>query len=125
LSDRVHLVGPVDSEGVRRLIQGARAFVLPSFAEGLPVVIMEALALERPVIASSIAGTPELVDAACGWLVPAGSIAAIADAMEAAIDAPDQTIAAMGREGRARVAALHDADCNARVLVAAIEAATA
>ncbi|MEH3159094.1 MAG: glycosyltransferase [Sphingomonas taxi] len=121
LAEQVRLIGPVDGAGVRRLLQEARAFVLPSFAEGLPVVIMEALALERPVIASAIAGTPELVDARCGWLVPAGSVEALASAMEAAIDAPDATIAAMGQEGRRRVAALHDADTNARALIEAIE----
>jgi len=120
LEERVRLIGPVDGPGVRRLLQAARAFVLPSFAEGLPVVIMEALALERPVIASAIAGTPELVDAACGWLIPAGSVEALATAMEAAIDASDATITAMGQEGRRRVAALHDATVNAQALVAVI-----
>jgi glycosyltransferase involved in cell wall biosynthesis len=122
LGDRVELLGSIDGAGVRRLLEDSRVFVLPSFAEGLPVVIMEALALQRPVIASAIAGTPELVDAGCGWLVPAGSPDAVADAMEAAIDASDETIAAMGREGRRRVAAQHDAASNARALVAAIAA---
>ena len=122
LIEEVRLVGSLDGAGVRRLIEGARAFVLPSFAEGLPVVIMEALALERPVIATAIAGTPELVDAACGWLVPAGSAEAVADAMAAAIDAPPEAIAAMGREGRRRVAERHDAARNARALMAAIAA---
>lgn len=123
LDAHVRLIGPLDGAGVRRLLQEARVFVLPSFAEGLPVVIMEALALERPVIASAIAGTPELVDTGCGWLVPAGSVEALAAAMEAAIDAPDTTITAMGQEGRRRVAALHDAAVNARALVAAIDPA--
>ena len=123
LIEEVRLVGSLDGAGVRRLIEGARAFVLPSFAEGLPVVIMEALALERPVIATAIAGTPELVDAACGWLVPAGSAEAVAAAMAAAIDAPPEAIAAMGREGRRRVAERHDAARNARGLMAAIAAA--
>ena len=125
LDDEVRLVGTLDGAGVRRLIEGARAFVLPSFAEGLPVVIMEALALERPVIATAIAGTPELVDAACGWLVPAGSAEAVADAMAAAIDAPTDTIRAMGREGRRRVAEHHDAARNAAALVEAIGRAEA
>ena len=120
LGGQVRLIGPIDGAGVRRLLESARAFVLPSFAEGLPVVIMEALALERPVIASAIAGTPELVDPGCGWLVPAGSAEAVADAMEAAIDATDERIAAMGREGRRRVAERHDANRNARALVDAI-----
>lgn len=120
LEEHVRLLGALDGAGVRRLIEGARAFVLPSFAEGLPVVLMEALALERPVIATAIAGTPELVDGGVGWLVPAGSAQAVADAMAAAIDAPDDVIAAMGREGRRRVAERHDAARNARALLDAI-----
>jgi glycosyltransferase involved in cell wall biosynthesis len=44
-----------------REIAGCDAFVLPSLMEGLPVVLMEAMALERPVIASRVAGIPELV----------------------------------------------------------------
>ena len=53
--------------------------VLPSFAEGLPIVIMEALALGRPVVSTYIAGIPELVQhGESGWLVPAGSVAALA-----------------------------------------------
>ena len=122
LERHIQLLGPLDGAGVRRLLEESRVFVLPSFAEGLPVVIMEALALQRPVIASAIAGTPELVDASCGWLVPAGSAEAVADAMETAIAASDETIAAMGREGRRRVAERHDADRNARGLIDAIEA---
>ncbi|NJC33723.1 glycosyltransferase involved in cell wall biosynthesis [Sphingomonas jejuensis] len=125
LDHHVHLLGSLDGAGVRALLERSRAFVLPSFAEGLPVVIMEALALERPVIATAIAGTPELVDAGCGWIVPAGSAAAVADAMEAAIDASDATIAAMGTEGRRRVADAHDAERNARSLTRAIEEARA
>jgi len=122
LADQVRLLGSLDGAGVRRLLEDSRAFVLPSFAEGLPVVIMEALALQRPVIASAIAGTPELVDAGCGWLVPAGSAEAVADAMEAAIDASDAQIAAMGQEGRRRVAERHDSARNAALLVDAITA---
>ena len=124
LERQVRLLGALDGAGVRRLLEGARAFVLPSFAEGLPVVIMEALALERPVIATAIAGTPELVDAGVGWLIPAGSAAAVADAMAAAIDAPADLIAAMGREGRRRVAERHDAARNARGLADAIAVAS-
>lgn len=125
LENQIELLGAIDGAGVRRLLEASRVFVLPSFAEGLPVVIMEALALQRPVIASAIAGTPELVDAGCGWLVPAGSPEAVADAMEAAIDASDETIAEMGREGRRRVAHYHDAAHNAQALIAAIEASPA
>ena len=61
------------ADEVRQHILDARALVLPSFAEGLPVVIMEAMALRRPVISTYVAGIPELVrDGEHGWLVPAG-----------------------------------------------------
>ena len=120
LHDRVTLVGALDGDGIRREMVDARAFVLPSFAEGLPVVIMEALALGRPVVVTAIAGTPELVDATCGWLVPAGSVDRLVDALEAVLDAPVERLEAMGAEGRARVARLHDAEANAHALAALI-----
>lgn len=117
LEDRVKLVGWKTPAEVREAILAARAFILPSYAEGLPVSIMEALALRRPVIATYVAGVPELVlDGVCGWLTPAGDIDAIANAMRAVIDADVQTIAAMGEEGRRRVTALHDIDKEAAKL---------
>jgi len=120
LAAQVTLVGALDGAGVARELEQARAFVLPSFAEGLPVVIMEALALCRPVVVSAIAGTPELVDTTCGWLVPAGDVDALADAMAQALDAPPERLQAMGEAGRARVLAAHDAEANARALTALI-----
>ena len=116
LHDVVELMGWASSETVIAQLLQARAMVLPSFAEGLPVVIMEALALERPVIVTAIAGTPELVDSDCGWLIPAGSIDALVDAMRAALDAPVDVLAKMGRIGRERVAEQHDAGQNGRQL---------
>ena len=71
LEDNVTLLGWQDSQEVRTHLGTARTLVLPSFAEGLPVVIMESLALGRPVISTFIAGIPELVDADVGWIVPA------------------------------------------------------
>lgn len=118
LGDKVTLAGNCDAATVRRHLLESRAFVLPSFGEGLPVVIMEALALERPVIASAIAGTPELVDARCGWLIPAGAVEPLVDAMTAALTAPPETLARMGAEGRARVLAAHDARRNGPELLA-------
>lgn len=112
----VQLAGWANSETVIDNLLASRAMVLPSFAEGLPVVIMEALALERPVIVSAIAGTPELVDADCGWLIPAGSIDALVTAMGLAMEAPADRLADMGRVGRARVAAQHNTSVNGRQL---------
>jgi glycosyltransferase involved in cell wall biosynthesis len=116
LTGRVRLLGWRSSDDVRKALTASRAMVLPSFAEGLPVVLMEALALGRPVIATSIAGIPELVDHSNGWLVPAGSVDALAEAMKAVLDAPHQQLHAMGRVGQHRVLAMHDPDSNARHL---------
>ena len=122
LQDRVVITGYLSAEGVRAAVAASRAMVLPSFAEGLPVVIMEALALRTPVIVTQIAGTPELVDSQCGWLIPAGAIEPLADAMEAALAAPPETLRAMGEIGRARVLEQHDALRNARALGEAVGA---
>ena len=66
----------------------ARALVQPSFYEGLPVVIMEAMALARPVISTYVGGIPELVEHnKTGWLVPASDDSALAGAMAAALEA--------------------------------------
>lgn len=112
LSDNVELVGWANSDEVVRHLLSSRAMVLPSFAEGLPVVIMEALALERPVIVSAIAGTPELVDEQCGWLIPSGSVDALVDALESAIKASPQELSKKGKIGRERVIALHSSRTN-------------
>jgi glycosyltransferase involved in cell wall biosynthesis len=80
---------------------------------------MEALALGRPVIATSIAGIPELVQPGIsGWLAPAGSADALADAMRLALQASPAELAQMGRAGAARVARDHDARVAARQLAA-------
>lgn len=116
LGARVRLLGWRAPAQVHEALGQARAFVLPSFAEGLPVVLMEALGVGRPVIATAVAGIPELVNADTGWLVPCGSAKALSHAMAAALDAAPEELDAMGRAGRARVAAMHDPDVNARRL---------
>ncbi len=108
LGARVQFTGWVAEARVRELLAQARCFVLPSFAEGLPVSIMEAMAAGRPVIASAIAGIPELVrPGETGWLVPAGDVDALAGAMEEAARASADALRAMGRAGAARVRAQH------------------
>lgn len=109
LGDHVDMPGWLTNEEIRARILEARAVVLPSFAEGLPVVLMEALALGRPVITTLVAGTPELVgDGVCGWLVPAGSDERLAAAIEQCLNASDSQIQTMGEVGRARVLDMHD-----------------
>lgn len=108
VADRVVLHGWGTNDQVRELIAAGRALLLPSYAEGLPVVIMEAFALGRPVISTTIAGIPELVDESCGWLVPPGQHDALVSAMRSALSASPVKIEAMGREGRRRVMQFHD-----------------
>jgi glycosyltransferase involved in cell wall biosynthesis len=124
LQQHVHLVGVQSSSEIREALARARAFVLPSFAEGLPVVIMEALALARPVIVTAVAGIPELVDSGCGWLIPAGSEDALADAMIEVLEASPDELDRRGHVGRERILRLHDAQSNAALLVQAITSST-
>lgn len=110
LQDSITITGWASGEEVREHLAASRALVLPSFAEGLPVVIMEALALGRPALTTYIAGIPELVEpGVCGWLVPAGSVEALAAAMLEALTMPVERLARMGEEGRRRIRASHDA----------------
>lgn len=112
----IELRGWQTNSEVRQALSDSRALLLPSFAEGLPVVIMEAFALGRPVISTYIAGIPELLDSSCGWIVPAGSVEALAAAMRAALLASPQTLVAMGVEGRKRSVAQHDVTASAAQL---------
>ncbi len=110
LGTRVRITGWLSNDAVRREIVAARGFVLPSFAEGLPVVLMEALALGRPVVTTYVAGIPELVqDGVNGWLIPAGSVEALADALRRLLQTPTPELAKMGAAGAKSVAILHDA----------------
>jgi glycosyltransferase involved in cell wall biosynthesis len=120
LERRVRITGWATGDRVRDEVNAARALVLPSFAEGLPVVIMEALALRRPVISTYVAGIPELVEnEKCGWLVPAGDVPSLVVAMRKALEASPEELERMGAEGRRRVLERHDARHAARLLAEA------
>jgi glycosyltransferase involved in cell wall biosynthesis len=86
LGDRFVMLGYRDD--TTRLIAAADLFVLASHHEGLPVTVMEALTLGVPVVATAVGGLPEVVDDGNGILVPPGDSAALADAIERALD-PD------------------------------------
>lgn len=117
LAGHVTLAGWADEAGVRAVLAESHALILPSFAEGLPMVIMEAMAAARPVIATYVAGIPELVrDGVTGWLVPAGDAKALARAVRELAALPPAARARMGQAGRARVLARHDMHAEAAKL---------
>jgi len=111
LKDHVHLTGAISTERLREELLLARALVLPSFAEGLPMVIMEAMALRRPVLTTYIAGIPELVrPGENGWLFPAGSIEELAEAMEDCLSKSPAELMHMGDAAHVRALERHSAD---------------
>lgn len=119
LQKQVHITGWISSEQVREEILASRAMVLPSFAEGLPVVIMEAMALRRPVLTTAVAGIPELVrNEESGWLFSAGSVGELADAMVSCLATPATTMQAMGEAAQARVLHRHSIETEALKLAA-------
>ena len=117
LQDHVILTGSLTGEQVREEILRCRALVLPSFAEGLPIVIMEAMAAGRPALTTYVAGIPELVQhGENGWLIPPGSVDELVVAMEAALDCPPDQLAMMGARGRERTRERHLIDTQASKL---------
>jgi glycosyltransferase involved in cell wall biosynthesis len=117
LGGQVRLAGAISTELLRQELLESRGLVLPSFAEGLPMVIMEAMALRRPVLTTFIAGNPELVRSGeTGWLIPAGCVDALAAAMEEFLACPPERLRAMGEAAYVRVRERHSVDVQAEML---------
>jgi colanic acid/amylovoran biosynthesis glycosyltransferase len=126
LSAHARITGWISAAQVRNEILAARALVLPSFAEGLPVVIMEAMALRRPVLTTYIAGIPELVRSGeDGWLFPAGSVEAMEQALRECLAMPPDGLQKIGDSAYERVTRRHDVDLEAAKLAALFRAAGA
>lgn len=118
LGDRVRFTGYLSQGDVAGVLADADALCLPSFAEGVPVVLMEAMAAGRPVISTRITGIPELVeDGVSGLLVPPSDADALRAAIARIADDPDLR-RAMGAAGRARVRAEFDVSVEAGRLAA-------
>jgi colanic acid/amylovoran biosynthesis glycosyltransferase len=118
LDQIVRITGWISSEQVREEIMRARALVLPSFAEGLPIVIMEAMALRRPVISTYVGGIPELIEPGKhGWLIPAGDAEALAEAMQSCLESSFEQIALLGEAAQQTVLDRHNVDEETMKLV--------
>jgi colanic acid/amylovoran biosynthesis glycosyltransferase len=108
LSSRVRFVGAARLNDTRERIAGATAVVVPSLSEGLSFPALEAFAHGLPVVATAVAGLPELVeDGVNGWLVEPGSVNALADALREALVAPADHLAALGGAGMKRLSERH------------------
>jgi colanic acid/amylovoran biosynthesis glycosyltransferase len=108
LADAVAFEGSVGQDRVRDLYGAADVFCLPSFAEGVPVVLMEAMATGLPVVTTRIMGIPELVEhGVSGELVPPGRPDALAGAIARLATDADRR-AACGHAGREKVVAEYD-----------------
>ena len=113
LRSETQFLGYRASEEVPALLDEADVFVLPSFAEGVPVVFMEAMAAQLPVIASRVAGVGELVeDGVSGYTIPPGDVATLSARMDALLS--DMALCdRMGQAGRAKVEADFDLEKEA------------
>ena len=117
LTRYVRLVGWLDNVAVKNQIQQSRGLVMASFAEGLPVVIIESLALRRPVISTWIAGVPELVShGESGWLVPPGNSDQLATAMKELLMSPVELLEEMAQRGQSLARANHSVSTEAEKL---------
>ncbi|MDJ0674961.1 MAG: oligosaccharide flippase family protein [Calothrix sp. MO_167.B42] len=109
LHNHIEITGWASNSQVREQILAARALVLASFAEGLPVVAMEALALGRPVISTCVAGVPELIEHGnCGWLITPGSLDDLTATMGKVLQLPVDKLKHMGTTGSELVAQRHN-----------------
>jgi colanic acid/amylovoran biosynthesis glycosyltransferase len=113
LTKRVTFSGAVGQDDLVGMFEDADLFVLPSFDEGVPVVLMEAMACGLPVITTRIAGIPELVaDDVSGVLVPPGRVDLLVDAISRLLEDPARR-ARIGRQARVAVEGGFDAHVEA------------
>lgn len=119
LGAHVKLIGAVNHDEVASFYRNSDAFVLASFAEGIPVVLMEAMAMELPCVATWITGVPELIDNGIdGLLVPPADPVALAGAIATLIDDPALS-RRIGAAGRSKIASKYHLERNTEFLGAA------
>ncbi len=117
LQQRVTITGWISSEQVKQYLLESDAMILPSFAEGLPVAIMEAMAIGRPVLTTYIAGIPELITHnQNGILFPAGDVDAISTAITDFTNMPQSQLETMVSNAYSSVASKHDISVEATKL---------
>jgi glycosyltransferase involved in cell wall biosynthesis len=118
LVDRVSFAGNVNQDKLLDLYRESDALVLASFAEGLPVVMMEAMAMEIPCVAPWVNGIPEIVTHETdGLLVPPGDAQALAHAIGRLMD-DTELRRALGQKARLKILEKFDLQRNTEHLAA-------
>src|ERR1019366_4541784 len=103
VAERVSFAGAIGQDDMAAYYARSDVFCLPSFAEGLPVVLMEAMATGRPVVATRIMGVPELVEeGVSGFLVAPGNVDELVGGLGKLAASPDLR-ESFGRAGRLKV----------------------
>ncbi len=125
IRDQINMRGWCSTEEIIASLDSSAALLLPSFAEGLPVVIMEAYARSRPVLSTYIAGIPELVWDDSGWLVLAGCATSLETKIDEIVQLSCEELQALGDRGLEKVVARHSSVVEAQKILDAINEATA
>jgi colanic acid/amylovoran biosynthesis glycosyltransferase len=122
LEDVITLPGPVSQDDIVELYQDHDVFCLPSLVEGLPVVLMEAMACSLPVVSTHIMGIPELVEPGLnGLLVAPGNVAELTDALRTLLQMTPSEREALGRAARASVVTRYELGRNVDELARVFE----
>ncbi|MEZ9140492.1 MULTISPECIES: glycosyltransferase family 4 protein [unclassified Shewanella] len=117
LHEHVDITGWISSGEVKRLLTDSDAMILPSFAEGLPVAIMEAMAIGTPVLTTYIAGIPELLTTnENAILFPAGDVSATTKAMKDFIELDEAALSILIHNAYSSVATRHNINVEAAKL---------
>ena len=113
VADRIRFLGKIPHDDVALWMAAGDVFVLPSLSEGLPTVVCEAMAVGRPVVATAVDGTPEIVrDGETGFLVPPKDPPALAAALARVLEDP-RLAAEMGSRAADRALERYTWDANA------------
>jgi colanic acid/amylovoran biosynthesis glycosyltransferase len=121
LESSVTFCGALNHDQTRQQLAEADIFALASFAEGIPVALMEAMAMAIPCVTTSVAGIPELIrDRTDGLLVPASSVEGLASAIESLV-LDRELRERLGAAGRARAIEQYNLPVNLNVLASTVE----
>lgn len=116
LDDQVEFHGALNHHEVRSMYGRSDAFALPSFAEGIPVVLMEAMAAGLPCISTRITGIPELItDGETGFMAAASDVDELVERVGQLVDSPELR-QKLGRAGRERVCQAYNLEHNVGIL---------